>query len=253
MEKTLANSSSLDSKFVLPEIPNVSDTEILAYLRRSRQISQIIALTEQNLLVEALCNQYGITVSDEEWQAAGDAFRMEHKLLGTTETMEWLSRQRITVEDWSEGIRADLLAKKLKGYLFSEAIDTHYMNHRQEYKRVALSQILVANLADALKVSRQLRETNTSFCALAIEFSKGRQSKENGGFLGVHFLSELMPEIAEAIATAEAGEIIGPVQTKLGYHILRVETWFAPELDLVSREQMLDSLFQRWLQEVKNQ
>ena len=53
----------------------------------------------------------------------------------------------------------------------------------------------------------------------------------------------MLPEIGKAVAEAKEGEIVGPIQTKLGYHILRVEKWFATDLKEV-REQILESLFQ---------
>jgi parvulin-like peptidyl-prolyl isomerase len=57
----------------------------------------------------------------------------------------------------------------------------------------------------------------------------------------------MLPEIAEAIAGAKEGELIGPVQTELAYHILKVEKWFPAQMSQV-REQVLESLFQAWLQ-----
>jgi parvulin-like peptidyl-prolyl isomerase len=49
-------------------------------------------------------------------------------------------------------------------------------------------------------------------------------------FVGIRFLSELLPEIAQAISEAKEGEVIEPIQTKLGYHILKIEKWFPAEL-----------------------
>jgi len=134
----------------------------------------------------------------------------------------------------------------LKDYLFGEAIDNHYTNNPHEYQRVALSQILVHDLKEALKISQLLRESNASFCALALEYSKAKESKENGGFVGILFFKELMLEIAQAITDSQEREIIGPIETTLGYHILRVEKWFPSELSEV-RDQLLESLFQVWL------
>jgi hypothetical protein len=37
-------------------------------------------------------------------------------------------------------------------------------------------------------------------------------------FVGIRFLSELLPEIAQAISEAKEGEVIEPIQTRLGYH-----------------------------------
>jgi parvulin-like peptidyl-prolyl isomerase len=234
-------------KFVLPEISPATNEDIIAYLHRSHKIAEVAASAEYDALVLNICEQLGITVYDEELQAAGDAFRLEHKLLGASETLAWLQKQRITVEDWTQGIRVALLKNKLKEHLFGDTVDAHYLSNRNDYKRVALSQILVGDLIEARKVTYAIREENASFCALALEHSKGKHSQQNGGFVGVCFLAELMPEIAQAIAEAHIGEVIEPVQTKLGYHILRIEKWFPAELSEI-REQVLESLFQAWLQ-----
>ncbi|MEB3179146.1 MAG: peptidylprolyl isomerase [Nostocaceae cyanobacterium] len=235
-------------EFPLPKIASATDEEIIAYLRRSCNIAEIAAKAEHDALILSICQQLDITVSDEELQAAGDTFRLEHKLLGASETLKWLSGQRITLEDWSSGIRLSLLEKKLKEHLFGASIDNYYINNRPNFKRVALSQILVRDLADALKIAHAIREENASFCGLAILHSKGKQSKENGGFAGIRFLSELIPDIAQAVSNAKEGEVIGPIQTTLGYHIIKIEKWFPSELTESVREAILASLFQGWLE-----
>ncbi|AKG20543.1 peptidylprolyl isomerase [Calothrix sp. 336/3] len=229
------------------QIHPATDREILAYLRRSARFAEIAAATEREALVINHCNHLGIEISDDEWQTAGDAFRLERKLWGNAETMTWLQRQRITVEEWSEGIKVALLEKKLKEHLFGLSVDGAYISDRDRYRRVALSQILVTDLAIATKIINNLREKNASFCSLALEYSLGKQSRENGGFVGVQYLVELAPEIIASLSNAETGEIIGPIQTKLGYHILRVEKWFPTELNQAVREQIMNSLFEIWL------
>jgi parvulin-like peptidyl-prolyl isomerase len=239
--------------FTIPEITPATDEQILAYLRRSCHLAEVAASAEQDAVVLSLCEQLGITVSDEEWQAAGDAFRMEHKLLSPTATIDWLDHQRISVEAWSEGIKVQLLTDKLKDHLFGITIDNSYFVDRDRHRRVALSQILVVDLATALTLVRKLRDENASFCALALEYSKGKQSQTNGGFVGVRLFAELMPEIVEAVSSANEGEIVGPVQTKLGYHILKVEKWYPTELNESLRKQLIDVFFQAWIQELHNQ
>ncbi len=234
-------------KLLLAEISSATDDDVVAYLRHSYKFAEIAALAERDALIFSVCEQLSITVSDEELQAAGDAFRLEHKLLGASETLAWLGKQRIRVEDWSQGIRVSLLTQKLKEHLFGEAVDSHYMTNRDDYRRVALSQILVRDFTEALKIAQALQVENASFCALALEHSRGKQSQQNAGFVGVRFLAELLPEITKAVADAKEGEVVGPIQTKLGYHILRVEKWLGAELNEV-RESVLESLFQGWLQ-----
>ena len=79
-----------------------------------------------------------------------------------------------------------------------------------------------------------------------MEHSKGKQSQQKAGFVGIRFLAKLLPEITKAVAEAKEGEVVGSIQTKLGYYILRIEKWFSAELGEV-REQVLESLFLAWL------
>ncbi len=239
-------------EFTPPEVSAATDEDIIAYLRYSCRMAEIAALAERNALILDACKQLDVTVSDEELQAAGDAFRLDHKLLGAAETIAWLSQQRIAVEDWSQGIIVKLLTKKLKEHLFGAYLDTHYLQNRHDYRRVALSQILLHDIADAQKVMRAIREEQASFCALSLEYSKGKQSRESGGFVGIRFVTELIPEIAKVIGEAKKGEVLEPIHTKLGYHIIKVEKWFPIELSESVREQILESLFQAWLQGKSN-
>jgi parvulin-like peptidyl-prolyl isomerase len=250
MQETLeATQLPFGQESTLPAISPATDEEILAYLRRSHKIAEISDLAEREALILALCEQHSITVSDHQLQEAGDAFRRGHRMLGASETLSWLSKHRITVEDWTQGIRFALLENKLKEHLFGASVDSHYLSNRKDYRRIALSQILVRELSDAMTIVSKLQEYKAAFCALAIEYSKGQQSKEKGGFAGIHFLSKVMPEVAQAISEAKEGEVVGPLQTRLGYHIIKVEKWFPVELNESVREEILESLFQAWLRE----
>jgi PPIC-type PPIASE domain len=254
MAETLQRTESQPQQSpVMPEIPAATSEDILSYLRYSHQIAHIAGLAERDALILAVCENLSISVSDEEWQAAGDAFRLEHKLSGASETLRWLAQQRISAEGWSQGIKIKLLTQKLREHLFGGAVDNHYISNRDHYKRVALSQILVTDLSTALNIVRLLREENASFCALAIEHSKGKQSKESGGFMGIHFLSELMPEIVQAIAQVQEGAIVSPIQTRFGQHVIKIEKWFPAEFNQTVRETVLDLFFETWLQKMQTQ
>jgi parvulin-like peptidyl-prolyl isomerase len=61
-----------------------------------------------------------------------------------------------------------------------------------------------------------------------------------------------MPEIKQAVSDAEEGKVIEPIQTRLGYHIIKIEKWFPAELSESVREVILDSLLQAWLQTSNN-
>ncbi|WP_375498189.1 peptidylprolyl isomerase [uncultured Nostoc sp.] len=226
----------------LPPVPPATDADILAYLRRSFKMARIAALAERDATLLKFGERLGITVSDEELQAAGDVFRRRYKLLSAAETLSWLSNHKITAHDWSEGLKIELLTKKLEEYLFGAQVDSHYLENRDTYKRAAFSQILVSSEVEAQRLARAIREENASFNALALEHSRGLISRANAGFVGVRFFGELRPELAQAMSEAKEGEIVGPIQTKLGYHIIRIEKWFPTELTTPQRKRMLAAM-----------
>ena len=226
----------------LPQVSPATDADMLAYLRRSLRTAKLAALTERDAMLLQFSEQLGITVSNEEVQAAVDAFRRRYKLLTASETHSWLSKQKITVDDWSEGIKIELLTKKLEEHLFGAQLDHHYLDNRDTYKRAAFSQIVLSNETQAQQLAHAIREENASFSALAMEHSLGSISRANGGFVGIRFFGELRPELAQAMSEAKEGEIVGPIQTQLGYHIVRIEKWFPTELTVAQRKRMLAAL-----------
>lgn len=60
----------------------------------------------------------------------------------------------------------------------------------------------------------------TNFADLAKEFSTEPGAAETGGDLGSFTKSTMVPAFAEAVFNAQAGEIIGPVETEFGYHVI---------------------------------
>lgn len=229
----------------LPEIDPITDEQILSCLRKSCQMAEVYAQAEKDVRVLAMCERFEIMVSDEELQVAGDVFRTENRLTGAAETMGWLAQQRMSVEDWSEGIRLKLMMEKLHEHMFGALVDSHYMNNREDYQRVALSQILVQDASEAARMMKVLERDKSAFCRLALETSKGRQSKAQGGFVGVRFLAELMPELTAVLKVAQEGDVVGPVQTQIGFHVLKVERWLPVDLSEV-RQAVIEKFASVW-------
>ena len=78
----------------------------------------------------------------------------------------------------------------------------------------------------AKKQAEDIMKTTTkdNFAAKAKEFSKDPGSANNGGSLGeTADLSQLVPEFANAVKKGKAGDIVGPIRTQFGYHIIYIQ------------------------------
>jgi len=122
---------------------------------------------------------------------------------------------------------ARLLAAEVKPPAPSEAeIRAYYGEHEAELvrpERVALRQILVATLNEARDVKRKLAQDPKAFDKLARSLSKGPEA-EAGGYMGVFEHGQLPAELEPPAFSLPEGGTSEPVESPLGYHVLRVDS-----------------------------
>jgi parvulin-like peptidyl-prolyl isomerase len=116
--------------------------------------------------------------------------------------------------------------------------------------------------AKAEEVKGQL-QNGADFAELAREFSQDPGSAENGGDLGCLGQGETVPNFEEALFNTEEGEVVGPVETEFGYHVIEVtdirqqSTQPLSEVEGQIREQLSADIqaqeFSSWIQEQKEQ
>jgi peptidyl-prolyl cis-trans isomerase C len=114
----------------------------------------------------------------------------------------------------------------------------------------------------AEEVKGQL-ENGGDFAELAKEYSQDPGSAEQGGDLGCLGRGETVPNFDEAIFNAKEGEIVGPVETEFGYHLIEVtdirqqSTQPLSEVEGQIREQLSTDKqaeeFSAWVQRQKEQ
>ena len=83
------------------------------------------------------------------------------------------------------------------------------------------------DFAMAKKQAEEIMKTTNkdNFAEKAREFSKDPGSAKNGGSLGeTADLSKLVPEFANAVKNGKARDIVGPIKTQFGYHIIYIQS-----------------------------
>lgn len=82
--------------------------------------------------------------------------------------------------------------------------------------------ILVAEEEEANDILAQL-DDGADFSELAIELSIDTGSGAQGGSLGCADPNNYVPEFRDAVIAAEIGEVVGPVQSQFGFHLIIVD------------------------------
>lgn len=121
----------------------------------------------------------------------------------------------------------------------------------QEHVTVTARHILVDDEERAEQVRRRL-EAGEDFAELAQELSQDEQSAEQGGDLGELQRGDLAPALEEEVFAAEAGDLIGPVRSERGFHVVEIDEVRTEQVDelLQARQGLLHyEAVEQWLAE----
>ncbi len=120
-------------------------------------------------------------------------------------------------------LAAELLEKVGTDAVTDEQVLAEYEARAVRYKRPTLraSHILVKELDRATELRAEL-EGGAEFAVVAAAASMDPSSKDNGGDLGYFEKERMFPEIAEPAFAATPGTLLGPIETRMGYHLVLV-------------------------------
>ena len=232
-------------------------------------------------IAKAYASEHNITASDQEVdqelekikKQVGEQARSSGQDVSNQEAYEQaLKQNNITEEELRDDIRETLPVQKVQEEVSKDAqptdeeIQKYYEQNKEAQfttpEQVCVSHILFAKdqKQKAEDVKKQL-EDGGDFAKLAKQYSQDPGSAAKGGDLGCLGKGETVPPFEEAAFAAKEGEIVGPVKTQFGYHLLEVtdkkpkQTRPLSEVEsqissqLASEEQA--KAFSKWLEEQK--
>jgi len=105
-------------------------------------------------------------------------------------------------------------------------IEAYFEAHAADFRvpeTVTLRQILVGTLNEARDLKRRLLRDSRAFETLAGSQSTGPEASA-GGHMGTFERGQLPRELEEAAFALTPGQTSQPIETSLGYHVLRVDS-----------------------------
>jgi peptidyl-prolyl cis-trans isomerase C len=117
-----------------------------------------------------------------------------------------------------------LLQKNLSAKITDAAAKKYYEVNKLRYStdQVHAQHILVSDEKQARDLLKQAKAEGADFEALAEKNSKDPSAKNNRGDLGFFGRDRMVAEFTDAAFRAGEGEVVGPVKTSYGYHIIKV-------------------------------
>jgi parvulin-like peptidyl-prolyl isomerase len=241
---------------------------------KTQVVPQLLAFN----LGKAYARENGIEVSGEEVQSEIDQIKEQvsqqaaavgQDLDSEEAFQEALQQFGYTEDEFREEVRTGLLLEKVREDVVGgegpsqEEIEDFYEENRVSRftipERRCIRHILFSpdEEEEAEEIGDEL-EDGGDFEELARDNSQDPGSADQGGDLGCNPEGGFVPEFDEAASDAEEGEIVGPIETEFGFHILEVTEIqeeeevpleeAAPEIEAQLSQQRQATGFEAWIQ-----
>ena len=221
------------------------------------------------LLIKDRADRLAITVSDVEIKDAVARLKQQYGITTDAQFDESLKKSGLTRAEMEVRLRDTLITNKVfarelrnREDLDDRELRERYDREKEHYRlpeRAHLREIVILRPENpaAVDAARQKADEVTASVKGGADFAKTATTasesgtKEKGGDLGDVNRGELLPDLDKAVFNAAQGAIIGPIETKSGWHILKVEQRLPSEVPAFEsvkdrlRKDVSDETFQR--------
>ena len=208
---------------------------------REQLLNEVLDQLVQEKAQLQWAQEIGVQVSDAEVLQAEDS-AAERAQMTTEQLRAQLERSGVVLKQWRQDMRNQLTLQRLREREVTPRIRPtdqeidQYLRERQSQQEglqpLSLAQILIAlpdnatpqqisqSEAQAREVLRRARG-GEDFAELARTLSAAAD-RASGGLMGVRPQDRYPPLFVEAVRQRPVGEVVGPVRSGAGFHILKV-------------------------------
>lgn len=225
---------------------------------RERLQAQLLTQLIQSRLLREGAEQLGVEVTEED--IATQRERIVEQVGGEEAFQSLIEDNGLSEEQLDELLRDVALQEKVTEALSAdlEVSDADVQEfYEQNYGQTVSARHILTETEQEARDALERVEGGEDFAAVAEDVSTDPGSAQQGGDLGEVSPGQTVPEFDEALFGAETGEVVGPIETQFGYHIIEVTgQQDAPPLEEV-REEIVSQVqgpqrqqaVQEWLQE----
>ncbi len=195
----------------------VGDDEVEREYRRQRETAdlEVVHLRYEPFLAE-------VSISEEEavaaFEAEADGYARDEQRVLRYLLVDTAKLRRLLPVDDAE-------------------LQTYYEEHAEEFlqgEQANARHILIRVAPDASEEERvdaellaggvaRIARSDADFAELVAKHSEDPGTRDNGGDLGWFGRGRMVQEFEDAVFSAKPGDILGPVKSQFGYHIIKVE------------------------------
>jgi peptidyl-prolyl cis-trans isomerase SurA len=215
------------------------EVQTLQATRSDLTYSDALRSLVEHRLVLSWARTRGLTVSQEEVDRVEKSI-MENNSLSEVRFDELLASRGHNRQTFRDEMMEQLIVNKALSTALGPKVRIEEHEIKQRYEEIyppkktfTIRHILLkpsvsegedetAAWEQAVRIADEIKG-GASFENMALQHSMDPASAEKGGELGTFREGELVPELERAALDLEPGEVVGPVRTTMGFHILRLD------------------------------
>ena len=221
------------------------------------------------LLIKDRADRLGVTVSDAEIKETIVRLKQQYGITNDEQFNESLKHSGLTRAEMEARLRDTLITNKVfsrelrnREDLDDRELRERYDRDKERYRlpeRAHLREIVILKPDNMLAMEQAQRQAqsladqarNNADFALLAQTASQAPNKDKGGDLGEVARGELLPELDKAVFNSQSGTILGPIDAKSAWHIIKVEQRMPSEVPAFEsikdklRKDVSDETFQR--------
>ncbi len=227
----------------------ITNEDILSQIKLSCKIPEFVEGIVARKVIENVAVQLGIKVETEELQIAADQIRLINKLNSADDTWAWLEKHSLSIDDYEEIVYTTVISGKLAAHLFADKVEPYFLQHQIDYAGVVMYEVFLDDEDLAIELFYAIKQGEMSFYDVAHKYIQDTELRRKGGYRGMVRRQELKPEISAAVFAAKPLQLLKPIVTSSGVHLILVEEIIQGELDNALYQKIASTLFSEWLKE----
>ena len=227
----------------------ISNRDLIYEAKIAGKIPELIQGILRRQIIDRHVREAGIEPTLTELQAAADQFRLLNKLESAEATNQWLEANFLSLDDFEYIVTQNLITDRLAQHLFGDRVEKFFYQNLLDYSGATIYEVILEDQNLAIEIFYSIQEGDLSFADVAHQYIPDPELRRRGGYLGKVGRKQLRPEISAAIFAAKPPQLINPIITAVGVHLIQVEEIFQPQLDEQLHHQILTDLFDGWLAE----
>jgi parvulin-like peptidyl-prolyl isomerase len=195
--------------------------------------------------------------NEENWKKYLDYYQSEENL------------RNVIKSNYRNAYRTQLIIDRVKNSVSNiskeeglKYLEENFEDLKTQYEEVKAQHILVSDEATANMIKEMIENKEITFEDAAAKYSKDTSNATSGGELGWFKHNTMVKPFEDASFGATVGELVGPVETDYGYHLIRVQDKKVfdnpadimdkfPEIYTEIENKLKDEKFVSWLKDYK--